>query len=128
MRHATAESAVQAYLDGFFLGDATALTGAMLPECRLTSVAGDGTVIALSRDEFVAAVTVGPSLQARGVTRRDRIEFITTGSPVTALARVHDVDAETDYTDELTLLRTSGGWGIISKSWHGVVRGAGIAK
>ena len=105
------------YFDGLYDGDLGKFGRVFHPDSRLYST--DGTSITdMSRAQYFELIGGRDSARSQGLKRHDRIVSIHKSGPDTAHAVVNCAIPPRYFTDYLTLMRTSEGWRIISKSYH----------
>jgi hypothetical protein len=108
---------LQDYFDGLHHSDTQRLRRVFHPRA-LYACATDGTLLALSMDEYFPIVDQRASPASRGDARSDRILAIEFAGPVTALARVECAILPKHFIDLLTLVKLEGRWQIIAKVFH----------
>ena len=108
---------LQDYFDGLYDGDLDKFGRLFHPNSRLYLTDG-ATVTDLSRDRYFEMIAARRSPRDQGLRRHDRILSIHKAGPDTALATVNCAMPPKYFTDYLTLLRTTDGWQIISKTFH----------
>ena len=108
---------LQAYFDGLYRSDTQTLRRVFHPQA-LYACATDGSLLALSMDEYFPIVDKRASPASRRDARTDRILAIEFAGPVTALARVECTILPKHFTDLLTLVKIDGRWQIIAKVFH----------
>ena len=69
-------------------------------------------------EQYLEMISNRPSPSSQGLTRHDKIISINISGPSTAFAIVQCAIPPRYFTDYLTLLKTSEGWQIISKTFH----------
>lgn len=111
---AAIEATVQVYLDGLYEGDGDKLARSFHPTSALAHER-DGTLTAVPRDEWIAAVRARPSPKAQGLARADEVLLIDQSSPTTAFAKVRCQIPPRYFTDYLTLLKVDGRWQVAQK-------------
>ena len=105
------------YFDGLYDGDLEKFGRVFHPDSRLYST--DGTSITdMSRAQYFELIGGRDSARSQGLKRHDRIVSIHKSGPNIAHAVVNCAIPPRYFTDYLTLMRTSEGWRIISKSYH----------
>ena len=110
-------SLLQAYFDGLYDGDLDAFGRIFHANAHLYATDGSD-VTDLPRQDYFAMIEARPSARSQGLKRHDRIVSIHKAGPNTALAVVNCAIPPKYFTDYLTLLRSDGGWQIISKTFH----------
>ena len=113
---------VQTYFDGLHEGDTKKLGQAFHELSHLYSAGADG-VADLPRAKWFEMVAARPSAKSQGLARADRIVSIDMSGPETAFVKVECQIPPKYFTDYLLLLKTGGGWKIVSKSFRADVRG-----
>lgn len=108
---------LQDYFDGLHHSDTQRLRRVFHPRA-LYACATDGTLLALSMDDYFPIVDRRASPASRGEARTDRILAIEFAGPVTALARVTCSILPKHFIDLLTLVKLEGRWQIIAKVFH----------
>jgi len=108
---------LQDYFDGLYNGDLDKFGRLFHPNSHLYLTDG-ATVTDLSRDRYFEMIAARRSPRDQGLRRHDRILSIHKAGPDTALATVNCAMPPKYFTDYLTLLRTTDGWQIISKTFH----------
>jgi len=108
---------LQDYFDGLYDGDLDKFGRVFHQNSHL--YATDGAVVTdLTRAQYFEMIGGRASARSQGLSRHDRIVSIHKAGPDTAHAVVNCAIPPRYFTDYLTLLRTSDGWRIISKSYH----------
>lgn len=105
------------YFDGLYDGDVDKLTGVYHERVRLFCPT-DSELLEMDLPTYLEAVKNRPSPASRQDERFDRILELSVPTPTTAHARVQCAYLPKRFTDDLTFVRTSGGWKIIAKVWH----------
>jgi hypothetical protein len=108
---------LQDYFDGLYDGDIDRLTGIYHERVRLFCPT-DPDLVELDLPTYLEVVKNRPSPASRQDERFDRIVELSLPTPTTAHARVECAYLPKRFTDDLTLVRTPGGWKIIAKVWH----------
>src|SRR5690348_9628432 len=111
---AAIEAAVQTYLDGLYEGDADKLAEVFHETSSLTWEE-DGTLVLLTRDQWLKAVRGRPSAKARGLERHDKILQIDQATPTMAFVKLNCAIPPRYFTDFLSLLKIQGQWQIAQK-------------
>ena len=114
---ATIEDALQEYFDGLHHGDTDRLSEVFHPQAIYAS-ATDGKLVHLTMKEYFPIVDARPSPASLWEARRDRVVFIESVGPVTAVARVECSIGAKRFDDVLTLVRIDDRWQIIAKVFH----------
>ena len=109
------------YFDGLYEGDLDKFARVFHPNAHLYSTDGD-KVTDWPRETYFELIQERTSAAAMGLPRHDRIVSIQQSGPNTALATVNCAIPPRYFTDYLTLVRSSVGWQIISKTYHTVTR------
>ena len=105
------------YLAGLYDGDLEKFARVFHPASHLYST--DGAELAdLPREAYFEMIRGRDSPREQGLRRYDRIVSIHKAGPDTALAIVNCAIPPRYFTDYLTLLRTTAGWQIVSKTFH----------
>lgn len=120
--HAAITACVQTYLDGLHEGDAAKIAAAFHPCAHLYSLADDGTVADVPREEWLARVRARPSPTATGLARHDRILAVDQNGPDAACVKLECAIPPRFFTDYLLLLRGAEGWRIVAKSFRTEIR------
>lgn len=108
---------LQDYFDGLYDGDLDKFARVFHPNSHL--YATDGAALSdLPRAEYFELIRGRTSPRDQALARYDRILSIHKAGPDTALATVNCAIPPRYFTDYLTLLRSAGGWQIISKTFH----------
>lgn len=115
------EKVIWTYLDGLHEGDTKKLAAAFHEVSHLYSAGGDG-VADLPRAKWLEMVGSRPSAKSQGLPRTDRIVSIDQSGPETAFVKVECAIPLRFFTDYLLLLKASGQWRIVSKSFRTDVR------
>lgn len=105
------------YFDGLYDGDLEKFGRVFHPDCHLYSTDG-ASITDMSRAQYFELIGGRDSARSQGLKRHDRIVSIHKSGPDTAHAVVNCAIPPRYFTDYLTLMRTSDGWCIISKSYH----------
>jgi hypothetical protein len=108
---------VEDYFDGLYDGDTEKLSRVFHERVRLFCPT-DPELVELDLPTYLELVKNRPSSASRGDERFDRVLEVSVPSPTTAHARVRCAYLPKQFTDDLTLIRTDGGWKIIAKVWH----------
>lgn len=117
-----ARRVVQLYLDGLYEGDGAKIAAAFHPCAHLYSVAEDGAVTDLPREEWLARIAARPSPASQGLARHDRVLALDLAGPESACAKVQCAIPPRFFTDYLLLLNTAEGWRIVAKSFRTEIR------
>jgi len=105
------------YFDGLYEGDLEKFERVFHPAAHLYST--DGQVVTdLPRTSYFELIAGRESPRSQGLKRFDHIVSIHISGPDTAHAVVNCAIPPRYFTDYLTLLRSSMGWQIISKTFH----------
>ncbi|WP_424812115.1 nuclear transport factor 2 family protein [Roseococcus sp. YIM B11640] len=112
------QAVVQTYLDGLYEGDGAKIAAAFHPVSHLYSVAKDGGVADLPREEWLKLMATRPKPAEQGLAREDRILAVDMAGEDAACVKVNCCIPPRWFTDYLLLLKTSEGWRIVSKSFH----------
>lgn len=115
------EKVVQTYFDGLHEGDTKKLGAAFHEVSHLYSAGAEG-VADLPRAKWFELVAGRPSAKSQGLPRSDRIVSVDMSGPETAFVKVECAIPPKFFTDYLLLLKTGGGWRIVSKSFRTDVR------
>ncbi len=115
------ETALQTYFDGLYEGDTDKLGAVFHDVSHLFSVT-DGKLADLSKEAWFDLVRSRGSAKAAGLERRDFIVHVDRSSPTTAFAKVECQIPPRFFTDYLTFVKLSGGWKIVSKTFHAASR------
>ncbi len=108
---------LQDYFDGLYDGDLDKFGRVFHPDSHLYST--DGAAITdMPRAQYFEMIAGRDSARSQGLKRHDHIVSIHKSGPDTAMATVNCALPPRYFTDYLTLMRTSEGWCIISKSYH----------
>ncbi len=108
---------LQDYFDGLYDGDVDKFGRIFHTNSHLYST--DGTAVTdWTREKYFEMIRARQSASSQELARHDRILSIHKAGPDTALATVNCALPPRYFTDYLTLLRTSDGWKIISKTFH----------
>jgi hypothetical protein len=67
------EGVIQSYLDGLHEGNTAKIAGAFHPTSALTSIADDGELQILPRDQWLDKLRARPSPKRRGLPRHDQV-------------------------------------------------------
>jgi len=105
------------YLDGLYEGDLDKFDKVFHPSAHLYSTDGE-SLTDLPRTDYFEVIRGRASPREQGLSRHDGIVSIHKAGPDTALAIVNCAIPPRYFTDYLTLLRTAGGWQIVSKTFH----------
>ncbi|MBH66761.1 MAG: hypothetical protein CMM58_00245 [Rhodospirillaceae bacterium] len=105
------------YFDGLYDGDLEKFERVFHKNSHLY-FAEDGSIGDWSRATYFEKIKSRPSPAEQGLPRHDKIISINKAGPDTALAIVTCAIPPRYFTDYLTLLKTSSGWKIISKTFH----------
>lgn len=111
------EELLRTYFDGVHENDIEKL-GAVFDPCSHLFSVKDGELKDVSRDEWFELLRSRESGKAQGLARDDQAVTIDRSGPATALAKVRCQLPPRYFTDYLTLARLSGGWRIVSKTYH----------
>lgn len=116
------EGTIRLYLDGLYEGDAGKLASAFHPCAALHSLAPDGSVTVLPREQWLEAVKSRPSPASRGLERHDRILAVDLAGDDLACVKLNCAIPPRFFTDFLLLIRTGEGWRIVQKAFRTEVR------
>ncbi len=105
---------LHSYFDGLYHSDVERLRRVFHPKAIYAS-ATEGELLYRTMEDYFAVVAVRPAPASKNEPRRDTIESIAFGGPVTALARVRCAIGPKYFTDFLSLVKLGGEWKIISK-------------
>lgn len=105
------------YFDGLYDGDTEKLSRVYHERVRLFCPT-EPELVELDLPSYLELVKNRPSPASRGDERFDRVLQVSVPTPTTAHARVNCAYLPKRFTDDLTLVRTDGGWEIIAKVWH----------
>lgn len=115
------EKVVWTYLDGLYEGDTDKLGQAFHEVSHLYSM-HEGGVNDLPRQKWFEMVKGRASAKSKGLPRTDRIVSIDFSGPETAFVKLECSIHPRYFTDYLTLLKLSGGWKVVSKTFRTDVR------
>jgi hypothetical protein len=115
------EQTIQTYFDGLYEGDVDKLARAFHPTACLYSEK-DGAHVAVTQDQWYAAVKARVNPAQAGLARGDRIISIDFAGPKVAFVKVNCQIPPRYFTDYLTLLDLAEGWRIVSKTFHAETR------
>lgn len=110
------EAAVWLYLEALHDGDADGLARAFAPGSALYASA-EGQATALAIDPWLDRVRGRTSARDSGYVAQNRIHAIEVVGDM-ALAKVSSVFPPKQFTDFLSLVRTTAGWRIVAKTYH----------
>lgn len=119
------EALAYRYFDALYDGDAEAFAAVFHPEARLFC-AGGSEVVILDVPAYLGIVAGRESPRERGDPRTDEILSIDRPTGTTAHLRVRELFLPKRFTDELTLMKESGEWRIVSKVWDFEVLKEGV--
>ena len=105
------------YLDGLYDGDVASFEKVFHPDSHLYSTDGE-SITDLPREAYFDLIRSRESPRSQGLKRHDQIVSVHKAGRDTALAIVNCTIPPRYFTDYLTLMRSSSGWQIISKSFH----------
>lgn len=108
---------IKDYFDGLYFGDMEKFGGAFHPACRLFAVNGD-EIITFDYEPYMARCAARAAPATQNAARIDEIVSLTISSADTAHARVRDAFPPRTFVNELSFLKVSGKWKIVSKVWH----------
>ncbi len=108
---------LQDYFDGLYDGDLDKFGRIFHPNAHLYATDGEA-LTDLTRADYFDMIDKREAPRAQGLKRYDRIVSIHKSGPDTALATVNCAIPPRYFTDYLTLISTSDGWQIISKTFH----------
>lgn len=108
---------IQVYFDGLYTSDPQKLSRVFHPQAHYITPS-QGDFLQLSLQEYLQRVSQRTSLEGTGFIRTDQIEQIELLSEDTALAVVTCSLPGRRFTDLLSLVKTEGGWTIVSKVFH----------
>ena len=111
------ENVIRIYLDLLYKGDIGLIDSVFFQEATVSSVS-DGKIISINMDGFRERITTRSSPESVGETRQDKIIMIDISSPTTAIVKLECMILKNYYTDNLSLIKVSEKWGIISKVFH----------
>ena len=105
------------YFDALYFGKADLFAEVFHPEAMLYCFTEAEPVI-MGVGKYLEIVRGRVSPASRNDPRRDEVVAIEIASPTTAHLRVKEIFLPKDFVDELTCVKTAGGWKIVSKVWH----------
>ena len=105
------------YFDGLYEGDLQKFERVFHEAAHLYSTDGE-TITVLPRTSYFDRIANRQSHRSQKLKRFDRIVSVHISGPNTAQAVVNCAIPPRYFTDYLTLLRSSNGWQIISKTFH----------
>jgi hypothetical protein len=111
------EQAIQTYFDGLHEGDTAKLGSVFHDVAHLFSVDGD-KLADMSREKWFDLVRSRKSAQSQDLPRNDFIVHIDRSSPTTAYVKAHCQIPPRYFTDYLSFVKLTGGWKIVSKTFH----------
>jgi hypothetical protein len=114
---ATVRRVLDDYFDGLYDGDTEKLSRVYHERVRLFCPT-EPELVELDLPGYLELVKNRPSPASRGDERFDRVLEVSVPTPTTAHARVNCAYLPKRFTDDLTLVRSDGGWKIIAKVWH----------
>lgn len=109
------KTVVQTYFDGLYDADADKLASIFLPTSALTSVAADGRVQVIPREDWLAMTRKRKPAGELGLAREDHVLSIDLIGPTMAYARVKCQLPPRYFTDQLCLLKVDGRWLVAQK-------------
>lgn len=115
------ETAIQAYFDGLYDGDAGKLAAVFHESASLT-FEQQGNAVAWPLEAWLKMVRERPSPRSKGLVRDDAILMLDQSSPVTAFVKVKCQTPPAYFTDYLCLVKAGGTWRIAQKVFATVVR------
>ena len=105
------------YFDGLYEGDTDKFEKVFHESAHLYS--SDGTKVDdWQRSFYFEMIKNRPSPSSQNLPRHDKIVSVHKSGPSTAMAVVNCAIPPKYFTDYLTILKTSDGWRIISKTFH----------
>jgi hypothetical protein len=113
---AAIEKVVWTYLDGLYEGDTQKLASAFHPVSHLYGEK-EGEILDMPREAWLDLVRGRPSPKSQGLTRHDNIVSIDQSGPVNAFVKVECAIPPRFFVDYLSLIKTGGGWRVVSKSY-----------
>lgn len=116
------ELVLRRYFDALYTSNEGALGSVMHPRAIYVT-ADEQPLLYRTMDNYLPIVAARESPVARGEPRQDAIESLDFAGQNTAMARVRCSIGERDFTDFLSLVRSSGEWRIIAKVFHFTDRG-----
>jgi len=105
------------YFDALYHGDADLFAELFHPAASLYCFA-DASPVIMGVDDYLKIVRGRASPASRGDPRTDEVVSVEVPTETTAHLRVREVFLPKQFTDELTLAKTSEGWKIVAKVWH----------
>ena len=105
------------YFDGLYAGDIKKFSNIFHEQSHLYFADGEN-ITDWSRSVYFEKISSRVSPLSQGLARNDKIVSINIAGPNTAFAVVNCAIPPRYFTDYLSLLRTSNGWRIISKTFH----------
>ncbi|MEO0881553.1 MAG: nuclear transport factor 2 family protein [Pseudomonadota bacterium] len=122
--HAEIKQVIGDYLDGLHYADVDRLSNVFHPKAVYATADEAEPLIRTMSDYFVVVASrVSPA--SRNEPRKDAIDRIEVAGENTATARVRCRMGDRDFVDFLSLIRTSGEWRIISKTFQIIERTEG---
>lgn len=116
------DATIALYLDGLYEGDTDKLAQAFHPCAALHSLAADGTVTVLPREQWLEAVKARPSPRSRELPRHDRVLSVDLAGDALACVKLNCAIPPRFFTDFLLLLKTGEGWRIVQKAFRTELR------
>ncbi|PQZ46584.1 hypothetical protein CQ052_21745 [Ochrobactrum sp. MYb15] len=113
----TIRDVANTYFDALYNGDADLFATIFHPAARLFSFA-DAEPVIIGVEQYLEIVRGRASPASRADPRQDEIVSVEVATLTTAHLRVREIFLPKQFTDELTLAKTSDGWKIVSKVWH----------
>ena len=110
------EKLAQHYFDALYRGDVELFRTIFHPNARLFSVNG-GAETVLNVDQYLSIVSDRENPVDRGDPRQDQILSIDLSTSTTAVLKTRELFLPKRFTDDLGLVRWSGGWRIVAKIW-----------
>jgi hypothetical protein len=96
-------------------GDVEGVRRLFLPQCYLNSPNGDGTMVHISRDEYIEFVETRESPKSQGFPVYGRILSIDQATATTAVLKVDCAVQPRYFLDYLSLVKLNGEWKIAAK-------------
>lgn len=112
---------LQDYFDALYYCDTDRLQRVFHPRA-IYATADEVPMLYRTMEEYVRVVAARQSPASRNETRGDHIDAIDLAGENTAFARVRCSIGQRDFVDFLTLVRSDGGWRIISKVFQIIER------
>lgn len=115
---AAIESLMAEYFQILHEGDTKGIERIFLPTCDLNCPMEDGSLVHMTRDQYVEAVQSRETPKGLGYPKVGTVKLIDQAGPNMALVKVDCAVQPRYFTDYLTLIKQDGNWKIAAKVYY----------